>query len=743
MKILIVDDIKENLYLLETLLKGSGYEVVTAKDGLEALAKLKEESIDLIISDILMPQMDGFQFCRECKKDDSLKKIPFIFYTATYTDKKDEEFVLSLGADRFILKPQEPEIFLKILKEVIEEHKKGAYIAPKEPIKEEEIYFERYSKRLVHKLEKKMLDLQKANKILQEKEERLYNLNQFQENVIHNANVWIDVLDEKANVVIWNEAAERMSGYSAAEVIGNNKIWGWLYPDEKYRKKITTKVNAIIEKREAAEDFETRISCKDGKVKIISWHSRNLTNPQGKIIGSVALGRDITLRQQAVEALKESEERYHTVFENTGTATNVIEEDMTIIMVNTQFEKLSGYSKEEIVNKMKGTDFIISEELEEIKNYHIARRKNGEQPPTDYEIRFKDRAGNIKDVFVRIGRIPNTGQSIASLTDITERKQWEKDLRESEKKYRLLFEILNEGIWRIDAKECTTFVNPKMAQMLGYSVKEMEGKHLFSFIDNQLVNTAKENIKRRQQGVAEQHEFTFRKKSGELLHVLVNTSSLSDEQGNYIGALESITDITSLKQAEEKLKKTMDATLATMSKIVEVKDPYTAGHQQRVSQLTTAIAKELNLSQDKVEGIRIASLIYDIGKISVPTEILSKSTTLSDIEFSLIKEHSRIGYEILKAIDFSYPVANIILQHHEKINGSGYPGGLKGDEILLEAKIICVADVVEAMSSHRPYRPALGIDKTLEEISQNRGTLYDPEVVDICLKLFKEKEFKF
>ena len=198
-----------------------------------------------------------------------------------------------------------------------------------------------------------------------------------------------------------------------------------------------------------------------------------------------------------------------------------------------------------------------------------------------------------------------------------------------------------------------------------------------------------------------------------------------------------------LQQSYQRTKRAMDATIETVSKIVEAKDPYTAGHQLRVSQLTTTIAKELNLSPDKIEGIRIASLIHDIGKISVPTEILSKSTTLSDIEFSLIKEHSRIGYDILKAIDFSYPVANIVLQHHEKINGSGYPGGLKGDEIFLEAKIICVADVVEAMSSHRPYRPALGVDKALEEITKNRSILYDPEVVDICLKLFKEKEFKF
>ena len=198
-----------------------------------------------------------------------------------------------------------------------------------------------------------------------------------------------------------------------------------------------------------------------------------------------------------------------------------------------------------------------------------------------------------------------------------------------------------------------------------------------------------------------------------------------------------------LQETHQKLKKTMDAVIDTMSKIIEVKDPYTAGHQHRVSQLAKAIAKDLNLSPDKIEGIRIASLIHDIGKISVPTEILSKSTKLTDIEFSLIKGHSQIGYDILKSIDFSYPIAQIVLQHHERLNGSGYPHNLKDDEILLEARILGVADVVEAMSSHRPYRSAKGIDAALEEISQNRGILYDPEVVDACLGLFKEKGFKF
>jgi len=198
-----------------------------------------------------------------------------------------------------------------------------------------------------------------------------------------------------------------------------------------------------------------------------------------------------------------------------------------------------------------------------------------------------------------------------------------------------------------------------------------------------------------------------------------------------------------LKQTYKKLQKFMEGTAYIIMKVVETRDPYSIGHQQRVSKLTTAIAQEMKLPQDKIEGIKIASLVHDIGKVNLPTEIISKPSKLTDIEFGLIKGYSQIGYDVLKSIDFSYPIARIVLQHHEKINGTGYPNNLKGDKILLEAKIIGVADVVEAISSHRPYRPALGIDAALEEITQNKGTLHDPEVVDVCLKLFKEKDFEF
>jgi len=193
----------------------------------------------------------------------------------------------------------------------------------------------------------------------------------------------------------------------------------------------------------------------------------------------------------------------------------------------------------------------------------------------------------------------------------------------------------------------------------------------------------------------------------------------------------------------QELHKSYLNTINTIAKIVETRDPYTSGHQKRVAKLACAIAEEMSLPQDKTEGLYAAGILHDIGKMNVPAEILSKPGRLSEIELSLIKTHPQAGSDIIKEMEFPWAVSLIVLQHHERIDGSGYPQGLKGDEILLEARIIGVADVVEAMASHRPYRPALGIDKALEEISQNRGILYDPEVVDACLKLFKEKGFKF
>lgn len=190
-----------------------------------------------------------------------------------------------------------------------------------------------------------------------------------------------------------------------------------------------------------------------------------------------------------------------------------------------------------------------------------------------------------------------------------------------------------------------------------------------------------------------------------------------------------------------KLKDSLEGTVQSIAKIVEARDPYTAGHQHRVADLAVAIARELGLDSDTIEGIYIAAQVHDVGKIQIPSEILTKPTKLTDLEYKMIQTHSQTGYEILKKVHFPWPVADIVHQHHEKLDGSGYPNALKGDDILLQAQIVGVADVVEAMASHRPYRASLGVEFALSDIEQGKGTLYKAEIVDCCLKLFREKGY--
>jgi len=199
--------------------------------------------------------------------------------------------------------------------------------------------------------------------------------------------------------------------------------------------------------------------------------------------------------------------------------------------------------------------------------------------------------------------------------------------------------------------------------------------------------------------------------------------------------------VEQLKQSFEKLQETLKGTIFALSSAIEMRDPYTAGHQLRTATLASAIAAEMGLDEDRIEGIRVGGVLHDIGKIYVPAEILCKPTTLTDIELSLIKTHAQMGYDILKNVEFPWPVARIALQHHERLDGSGYPQGLSGDVIIPEAKIMAVADVIETMSSHRPYRPALGMEKALLEIVNHKGTFFNPGAVEACERLIREKQF--
>lgn len=237
-----------------------------------------------------------------------------------------------------------------------------------------------------------------------------------------------------------------------------------------------------------------------------------------------------------------------------------------------------------------------------------------------------------------------------------------------------------------------------------------------------------------------EHELTLDRKPGKLLR--------PDELDRLVGDINNMRhrlreDIVALEKSRDDLHSSLEETVTSLASTTEKRDPYTAGHQQRVNLLACAIGKELGLSDEQIEGLHIAALLHDIGKITLPSEYLAKPTKLSKVEKSLIECHPEVGYDILKNINFPWPVADIVYQHHEHLDGSGYPRGLTDDDILLEAKILAVADVVEAMSSHRPYRPSLGISTALDEIRSGRGTRYHAPSVDACIRLIMEKKVEF
>lgn len=345
----------------------------------------------------------------------------------------------------------------------------------------------------------------------------------------------------------------------------------------------------------------------------------------------------------------------------------------------------------------------------------------------------------LKNNFKRLA--PSIKRALREADLKNERRRTEKALRDSEERYRMLFENSMDAIILTIPGGRIANVNPEACRMLGYTEKELTGitrNEVFDTSDPRLAAAHEEGSRT---GMFK-GELIFLRKDGTRIPCEMSSVIYRDSDGNDRGSM-IIHDITERRMREDRLRKSLNGIINTIALTVETRDPYTSGHQIRVATLAKAIAREMNLSPEQVEGIAMAASVHDIGKISIPAEILSKPSVLSEIEFQLIKVHPEAGYNILKDIDFPWPIADIIVQHHERMDGSGYPKGLKGEEILPETRILTVADVVEAIVSHRPYRPAFGIDTALEEISNMKGIMYDAAVVDACLRLFNKKGFKF
>jgi putative nucleotidyltransferase with HDIG domain/PAS domain S-box-containing protein len=315
---------------------------------------------------------------------------------------------------------------------------------------------------------------------------------------------------------------------------------------------------------------------------------------------------------------------------------------------------------------------------------------------------------------------------------------------------------IGEAVVGVSDQGLVQFFNPMAETLAGWSAKDILGKpfmHALRIVDQ----TTRQPLLDIEAMVREPHALLPFSDSGVLvgrhgaeLPIDLSATCIQSPAGDFFGIALVFRDVSERRKTEEALKqsvcnlrRTLEETVKALAVTAEKRDPYTAGHQQRVAKLASAIAEKLGLDPDRIDGLRVASLLHDIGKIYVPAEILAKPARLTRVEMELMKTHSEVGYDILKSVSFPWPVAEMVLQHHERMDGRGYPAGFSGDEIIYEARIIMVADVIEAMSSHRPYRAALGVDIALEEITKNCGQRYDAATVDACLELFASADFSF
>ncbi|MDM8000769.1 MAG: PAS domain S-box protein [Dehalococcoidia bacterium] len=324
--------------------------------------------------------------------------------------------------------------------------------------------------------------------------------------------------------------------------------------------------------------------------------------------------------------------------------------------------------------------------------------------------------------------------------------------RSTEDRFRDLVETTSDIIWEVDGRAVYTYISPQVYDTLGYRPEEVLGKTPFDFVPLQEARRLTRLLLGAMNAgqALESIEAQSLHKNGQTVFLEISGVPFRDASGNVAGYRGIHRDVTRRRAADQqvhetirKLESTVESVIQAISLTVEMRDHYTAGHQKRVHQLACAIAREMHLPIERIQVIRVAGLLHDFGKIFVPTEILIKPGKLNELEFSLIRSHPQSGYNVLRNIEFPWPIADIIVQHHERMDGSGYPSHLRGEEIGTEARILAVADVVEAMTFHRSYRPALGLDTALREITSNKSTLYDPQVAEACLDAFLDRSFQW
>ncbi len=606
----------------------------------------------------------------------------------------------------------------------------------------------------------------------------------------------IFVLDNKGNISYWNKAAETIFGYSEKEVIGQNLHE--LITPKRFIEAHKINFKNFIESGESTavgKTIELAALRKDGMEFPIEL-SLSAVKRNGAW-NAIGILRNISERKEAEKRIHDEQIFSETLIQSIPGIFFLLNQNAEILQCNKKLEELLGLSLTEILG-INALSFIYEDDRE----YSTQNlQKAFETGSASVEVRLILTNG-VRDYILTGNRVQTKfGVNVLGIgVDITERKKAEKELKRVNRALRTLSAGNLALVKATKEDELLHTITNVIVEKGGYALatvvyaddnieksmtlKAWSSKDIDYFYDGSLswgekgdgklpsitaIQSSKTEIcKDIENGTrykpwkdaCKAHSFTSNialplidkdKVFGALSIYAYQKDSFDTDE---VHLLEELTNdlaygIMNLRTHVEHeghlllLQQSLEQSIQAIAATVESRDPYTAGHQRRVAELATAIAKEMNLSDNEIQGIHFASIIHDLGKIHVPSEILSKPGKLNEFEYKLIQMHPQTGYDILKDIKFPWPIAKIILQHHEKIDGSGYPQGLKGNEILLESKIVALADVVEAMSSHRPYRPSVGIDAALDEIRHGRGSSYEPSVVDACLELFEKENFTF
>lgn len=508
----------------------------------------------------------------------------------------------------------------------------------------------------------------------------------------------IVVLNDQGQILYFNTACENTFGYTYYEV-KEEYLWKLSNPSEPIKI-----LFPITSDGSFPTYFENSLITKHDGQRLISWNSSVICDNTGKIKCVICTGTDVTKPRQVETALRQT-------FEH---AEKILRHQKDELQERLAFERAFKHIAETIVSN-DSTDSIlatmsriVAETLKVDRSmiYHVELEKQ----------QITRLCGWLNPEITDIAPMDNNFElAMFSKTNeyLWESRQWLESHEDD------LFPQLVK-----DEKKELLHDKMRIKSLLWYPFLFHNDQGYYLLVVNQV-----------------SYRRTWRKREIEFLKSISKHVELAIQKISFLKDQQTAEE--ALKQSIKKLQNTLEETVNALTVVAEKRDPYTAGHQQRVAKLACAIAKEMGLPKEQIKGIQVAAMLHDIGKIYVPADILNKPGDLANIEMVIIKTHPEVGYDILKTIPFEWPVAEIALQHHERLNGSGYPLGLQGTEILLEARILAVADVVEAIASHRPYRPALGIKKAIEEIVQFRNIAFDADVVDTCVKVLNKKNFSF